>query len=369
MWYLWLLVVCLAVATPVAGWVLQPAIVARRSRRATTDPCELTFPRPIGEGTTCSAGDGSVGGAHGNEGMELVAFPSIHEPPTLTQSVIVPAYNEEERMPAMLDPTIAFFEAKCAADSSFSYEIIVVDDGSKDGTADLALRYVRKHGSDKIRLLRLRPNQGKGAAIKKGMLRSRGRYLLMADADGATEIADYDRLYGRCLAVEKKVPSPAGAATPEWWTLGASIGSRAHLEKDSVAKRAFYRTVLMWGMHLCVTILCRSEIQDTQCGFKLFTRRTAALIFENLHLERWAFDIELIQLCSRFGVPMAEVAVHWQEIEGSKLIQSKLDVITTSLTMLRDMLCVRICYSFGIWRVKSPAGKEGDAKTRPNKSD
>jgi len=119
---------------------------------------------------------------------------------------------------------------------------------------------------------------------------------------------------------------------------------------------------------LCVTILCRSEIQDTQCGFKLFTRRTAALIFENLHLERWAFDIELIQLCARFGVPMAEVAVHWQEIEGSKLITSKLDIITTSLTMLRDMLCVRVCYSFGIWRVKtsveSPVPKGGGSRKK-----
>ena len=119
----------------------------------------------------------------------------------------------------------------------------MVDDGSKDGTADLTLQYVRKHGSNKIRLLRLRPNQGKGTAIKKGMLRSRGRYLLMADADGATEIADYDRLYAKCREVEAKATgaSGSGASGEEWWTLGASIGSRAHLEEVRGGRRMHRR--------------------------------------------------------------------------------------------------------------------------------
>ena len=128
---------------------------------------------------------------------------------------------------------------------------------------------------------------------------------------------------------------------------------RAHLEEQSIATRQLYRTVLMHGFHFLVTILCSNSIKDTQCGFKLFTRKAATLLFSNLHLERWAFDIEIIFLAERFHVPLTEVSVNWHEVAGSKLIQSKLDVITTSLSMARDMLCVRLSYLLGIWTAKN----------------
>jgi dolichyl-phosphate beta-glucosyltransferase len=82
------------------------------------------------------------------------------------------------------------------------------------------------------------------------------------------------------------------------------------MEGESVANRAFYRTVLMHGFHFLVTILCTNQIKDTQCGFKLFTRDTAQLLFSNLHLERWAFDIELIYIAEMFKVPLAEVYIY-----------------------------------------------------------
>lgn len=122
----------------------------------------------------------------------------------------------------------------------------------------------------------------------------------------------------------------------------------------------------MKGFHLLVVILCTRNVKDTQCGFKLFTRRSARILFGVMHLERWSFDIELVYLAEHLDMPLVEVrasllycsnlnlsklkvAVNWHEVDGSKLIQSGIDVATTSLTMARDMLCVRLSYLFGIW--------------------
>lgn len=139
--------------------------------------------------------------------------------------------------------------------------------------------------------------------------------------------------------------------------------NRAHMAKKSVAVREWYRTILMKGFHFLVTILCTRQIQDTQCGFKLFTRNVAKPIFQNLHLYRWAFDIELIYQAEQLGVPIREVPVNWREVEGSKLITKKWDVVTTSLTMARDMLAVKIAYVFGIWKLPSVLSKSAVSST------
>lgn len=105
----------------------------------------------------------------------------------------------------------------------------------------------------------------------------------------------------------------------------------------------------MWGFHFCVEFLGGVKgIRDTQCGFKLFTRDSAKNLFGNLHIERWCFDVELLYLASRFNVPVSEVPVNWTEIEGSKL-----DPIEASIQMLRDLLKIRLCYMFGVWKIKS----------------
>src|SRR5262245_2050890 len=109
----------------------------------------------------------------------------------------------------------------------------------------------------------------------------------------------------------------------------------------------------MYGFHLTVAILGVSGIKDTQCGFKLFSRKAAQLIFPNLHIERWAFDVELIYLAQNFNVPLAEVAVNWKEIEGSKLSPA-----TASIQMLKDLLRFRFAYMTGIWRIdRNPSDK------------
>ena len=250
-------------------------------------------------------------------------------------SLVIPAYNEEKRLPVMLDKAATFLQA-WSLEEKINYEIVVADDGSNDGTALYVLNRARLDPT--IRLVSLGRNCGKGGAVKRGVNYSRGKYVLMADADGATEISDLPRLWS---SLHENQRDEAGLA----------IGSRAHLEKESIATRSLVRTVLMRGFHILVMLLCTSNVRDTQCGFKLFTRKAARLLFSNLHLEGWTFDIEIIVLAEQLGIPISEVPVTWNEVEGSKLIQNKLDVVLTSLKMARDMLCLRLSYLLGIWAV------------------
>uniref|UniRef100_A0A8C3JWJ2 Dolichyl-phosphate beta-glucosyltransferase n=1 Tax=Calidris pygmaea TaxID=425635 RepID=A0A8C3JWJ2_9CHAR len=232
------------------------------------------------------------------------AVPSIHDPPTKELSVVVPSYNEEDRLPLMMDEALDYLEKRQKRDPSFTYEVIVVNDGSKDQTEKVAMKYCEKYGSDKVRVLSLVKNRGKGGAVRMGVLSSRGKKILMADADGATKFADIEK-------VEE------GLKNLQPWPnqMAISCGSRAHLEKDSIAKRSYFRTLLMHGFHFLVWFLCVKEIRDTQCGFKLLTREAALRTFSTLHIERWAFDVELLYIAQRLRIPIAEVAVNWTEIE------------------------------------------------------
>lgn len=136
-------------------------------------------------------------------------------------SVVVPAYKEEKRLPKMMDETIPYLKERSKRDKSFTWEIIIVDDGSNDGTSEVALSYSKIEGSDRVRLLKLEKNVGKGGAVRKGMLVSRGKYRLMADADGATKFSDIEKLEESLKNTEKDGH-------------GISIGSRAHLEENVV---------------------------------------------------------------------------------------------------------------------------------------
>eukprot|EP01117_Protostelium_nocturnum_P020219 TRINITY_DN89_c0_g1_i1.p1 TRINITY_DN89_c0_g1~~TRINITY_DN89_c0_g1_i1.p1 ORF type:complete len:324 (+),score=75.24 TRINITY_DN89_c0_g1_i1:170-1141(+) len=252
-----------------------------------------------------------------------------------TLSVVVPAFNEQDRLSIMLDETIEHLSARKDKDSSFSFEIIVVDDGSKDNTSNLSLQYAKTFGSDIIRVLTLSRNRGKGGALRRGFICARGDLILMADADGATKFSDYDRLESELKKITKNGH-------------GATLGSRAHLQQEAVAKRSIFRNVLMWGFHLLINVVAIRGIKDTQCGFKLFTRKTAKALFPHLHVERWAFDIELILLAQRSNIPLSEVAVNWTEIPGSKLSPAE-----AAIQMFRDVLRIRVGYLFGFWKIDS----------------
>ncbi|XP_059985022.1 dolichyl-phosphate beta-glucosyltransferase isoform X3 [Lagenorhynchus albirostris] len=240
-----------------------------------------------------------------NARVQREALPSIQDSPTKQLSVVVPSYNEEKRLPVMMDEALGYLEERQKQDPTFTYEVIVVDDGSKDETS-------------------------------KGVFSSRGEKILMADADGATKFPDIEKL-------EK------GLNDLQPWPdqMAIACGSRAHLEKQSIAQRSYFRTLLMYGFHFLVWFLCVKGIRDTQCGFKLLTREAASRTFSSLHIERWAFDVELLYIAQFFKIPIAEIAVNWTEIEGSKLVP-----FWSWLQMGKDLLLIRLRYLTGAWRLE-----------------
>ncbi len=281
-------------------------------------------------------------------------------------SLIIPAYNEEERLPSVLNDTIEYLhqhkdtlvqqcrealgiQGKQASNAKMPnpFRIVIVNDGSKDTTVQSAQNIVSKISvqnpkfleTTSITILTLQQNSGKGAAVKAGMLKSiNSKFSLMLDADGATNFSSIHSL----LRHLKSNPNAKIA-----------FGSRAHLQEASKAQRSFTRTLLMKAFHFFVEHLVGGEIKDTQCGFKLFRGEVVGNLFHNLHLQRWAFDTELVAIAENFSYEIVEVGVEWQEIDGSKLHTGKVALILASAGMLRDMLCVRACYSLGFWKLKS----------------
>ncbi|KAA0037662.1 dolichyl-phosphate beta-glucosyltransferase-like [Cucumis melo var. makuwa] len=235
-------------------------------------------------------------------------------------------------------------ESKEIVDQQVGPRVIIIDDGSADGTKGIAFNFVRKYSVEKVRVILLGRNHGKGEAIRKGMLHSRGEILLMLDADGATKITDLEKLENQIHAVAKKETSRDSSIKISDIPITA-FGSRAHLEEKALATRKWYRNFLMKGFHLVVLLIAGPGIRDTQCGFKMFTRSAARKLFINIRLKRWCFDVELFYLSKYFGIPMIEVSVNWSEIPGSKLSPRSI------LNMLWELALMSIGYKIGIWRI------------------
>lgn len=279
-----------------------------------------------------------------DEHQRLLEFPSISDDWTINLSVVVPAYNEETRLLPMLEECLSFFNQREKEIPSFKYEIIIVNDGSTDNTADVAAEYTKAHGSEKIRVLNFVKNRGKGGAVRLGVLSARGAVILFADADGATKFSDIVKLEKELQSIidVDYVNSPEQVDQK----LAVVCGSRAHLEQEAVASRSFFRTILMYGFHFLVWLFTVKTIKDTQCGFKMFTREAAVQCFYNMHVERWAFDVEVLYIARRFYIPIAEVAVNWVEIEGSKIVP-----IFSWLQMAFDLFMIWLRYFIGAWDV------------------
>ena len=272
-----------------------------------------------------------------SKSQQRVKFPSLmKDEPTVYLSVIVPAFNEEQRLPKMLDEAIEYLEKRCTDKSNrlqevaFTYEIIVVDDGSDDKTSDVVLQYVSTYGIEKIRLLKLNANRGKGGAVRLGMMSARGRLLLFADADGATQFSDFGKLEDFMVENQDSVRPPI------------AIGSRAHLQEEAIATRSLFRTILMYGFHFGVWLLAVRSIKDTQCGFKLFDRPTARILFSHIHCQKWAFDVELLLIAEHLNCNISEIAVKWTEIDGSKVVP-----FWSWLQMGRDVALISLKYAVG----------------------
>ncbi|KAG8835551.1 dolichyl-phosphate beta-glucosyltransferase [Serendipita sp. 399] len=284
------------------------------------------------------------------------ALPSLGDTPSVKVSIIVPAFDETARLKPMIESTLEHLRS---LSPHRSFEIIVVDDGSKDDTTGLALKlsiaHAKENAKDEIRVVRLMTNRGKGGAVKHGCMHSRGERILFVDADGATRFSDLEALWKTMDELEEK--EEGGPCIV--------IGSRAHLvNSEAVVKRSKIRNFLMKGFHTTLRVLGVGYIGDTQCGFKvshipsedvclmtdngtplqLFNRAAAQQVFPPLHLPTWIFDVELLLLAQFLRIPVLEIPVHWHEVPGSKL-----NIAGASFSMLRDLILLRVNYLFGRW--------------------
>ncbi|TKR86486.1 hypothetical protein L596_011072 [Steinernema carpocapsae] len=244
-----------------------------------------------------------------------------------------------------MDECLAYLEKRSAVESKFTYEVIVVDDGSKDTTANTAYAYSERYSPEKIRVLKLAKNVGKGGAVRNGVLCARGSLILFADADGATTFSEFGTVEKELHRLTNSGSKMMAISELDWTYPAICVGSRAHLEKQSMAERSLSRTILMLGFHSLVYVFGVRTIRDTQCGFKLFTRGAASKLFPLLHIERWAFDVELLFLAEHYHIPIAECGVQWEEKDGSKIVP-----VWSWLQMGRDLVLIWFRYATGIWQ-------------------
>ncbi len=231
-------------------------------------------------------------------------------------SIVIPAYNEEKR----IGSTLQKIETYCKT-NSFDYELIVVDDGSKDQTVNLANSSI----IDKFRfnLLKNIQNRGKGYSVNKGMLAAKGEIVLFTDADLSTPIEELNNFL------------------PLLSQYDVLIASRA-LKASHVEKQPIYREIMGRTFNLFVQLLAVPRIKDTQCGFKLFKRPAVDAIFPQQKIFGWGFDVELLYLANRRGFKIKEIPVHWVNS-----LESKVSPFKDAFKMFKEVLMVRYLHLWG----------------------
>lgn len=202
-------------------------------------------------------------------------------------SIIIPAYNEAERIPA----TLVDMDKRLSG-VDYSYEILVVNDGSRDNTAEVVKNMAKMVRN--LKLIDLKDNVGKGGAVKQGMLLAAGRVRLFTDADNSTSIDQF----------EKMIP-----LFKEGY--GVVIGSRALKGAQLDPPEPFYRRLIGKALNFLIQLFLLPGIWDTQCGFKAYTDEAAGKIFTISKTSGWGFDVETLALAKRLGFRIKEVPVHW----------------------------------------------------------
>ncbi|MBQ3554043.1 MAG: glycosyltransferase family 2 protein [Clostridia bacterium] len=227
-------------------------------------------------------------------------------------SVIVPAYNEENRIMKTLDALCAFLSAAYPPEE---YEILVIDDGSTDKTREV----VNSHSGKNLSLLGYGENRGKGAAVKYGVQHAKGDYLVFTDADLPYAPENIEKAV-RLMKDE---------------SVDVVLGSRK--EKDNGRKYPLYRKLMSGGFSLVVNLILNLRVPDTQCGFKAFTKRAAEAIFAKSTLTGWGFDVELIFLAKKKGFLLGRLPVElFHDNEGSKV-----RALRDAVQMFREVRTVR----------------------------
>jgi len=228
---------------------------------------------------------------------------------TVRLSLVIPAYNEAGRIGKTLRDCLDYF-----ARQDYDFEIIVVDDGSRDGTSDLVRREFPN-----VRLISYAPNRGKGYAVKQGMLAATGKYRLFYDADGSTPISEADKLWR---------PLADGADV----VIGSRSSPGSHVELHQRPLREFMGRTFNRLTH----ILLGERFIDTQCGFKAFTAESTTQIFPRQTLDRFCFDAELLYIAGAQNLKIAEIPVRWINSPNSRVT-----LVADSAQMLKDLLKTR----------------------------
>lgn len=226
-------------------------------------------------------------------------------------SIVIPAYNERERIQNTLRETLDFLRSQPPR----RFEVIVVDDGSQDGTPT----QVESLEDPAVRCLPLGRNRGKGAAVRTGILDAKGDRILFMDADLSTPIEELQLLED---AMDRG--------------FHIAIGSRALPESRLERRQPLPRELMGRTFNVLVKQILFSGIADTQCGFKLFTRPVARELFGNQQLDGFAFDVEVLWLAQQANIPILEVPVRWRHED-----RSKVSPVTDSSKMLFDLLKLR----------------------------
>ena len=229
-------------------------------------------------------------------------------------SLVIPAYNERGRIGPCIAETAAWTRAR---PGGLDWEVLVVDDGSTDGTAQLAKDLAAREGLA-LRVISYSPNRGKGAAIREGVLASSGDPVLVSDTDLSTPLSEFDKL-----------ASPLR-------THPIAIGSRALQEELVRRRQAPHRVLLGKAGNGIIRLLAVPGIHDTQCGFKLFRRDAARALFREARVDRFAWDVEILYLARRRGLSIAEVPVLWFNSP-----ESKVRVVRDALQTLWDVMRIR----------------------------
>ncbi len=230
----------------------------------------------------------------------------------ITYSIVIPAYNEGERITGTLDKVLAYI-----AQERWTAEVVVVNDGSRDDTAAIVRRYAGQNSA--VRLVENPGNRGKGYSVRHGMMEATGDVLLFSDADLSSPIYEAPKLFAAI----------AGGAD-------VAIGSRWLQRELQTERQPFYRQLFGRIFNLLLRIILGLRFKDTQCGFKAFTRRAAQEIFSRQQIERWGFDPELLFLAKKLAFRVAEVPVEWAHDERSKISPLK-----DGLRMFLEMLTIR----------------------------
>lgn len=227
-------------------------------------------------------------------------------------SIVIPAYNESARLGPTLGRVLNF-----ARMQAWDAEVIVVDDGSRDGTADLVRNFARTNPM--VRLVQNPGNRGKGYSVRNGVLNAQGAVILFTDADLSAPIEEAPKLL-------EAIEAGADVAIGSRW-----MRSELQTQRQSIARQAMGR-----AFNLLLRILLSLPFKDTQCGFKAFRRGAAKALFPLQRIEGWGFDAEILFLARKLGLRVAEVPVLWAHDEGTRI-----HPIADGSIMVMEMMRIR----------------------------